>query len=145
MSYGVGHRYGSDLALLWLWRRWAYDPKKKKKKKIWSSQCGTTELVGSLQLWYRLQLWLRSNPWPENSKCHRAAKKENKHFLPFVSSKLKKNKREIEEQFSCLEWLIKEWFCTYSIARLLFGETSDTRAGAGNTQDEPGTSCSVKK
>ena len=33
MSYGVGHRYGSDLALLWLWRRWAYDPKKKKKKK----------------------------------------------------------------------------------------------------------------
>ena len=30
------------------------------------------------QLWHRLQLQLRSDPWPWNSICHRAAKKEKK-------------------------------------------------------------------
>ena len=28
-----------------------------------------------MQLWCELQLWVRSDPWPENSICHRAAKK----------------------------------------------------------------------
>ena len=30
------------------------------------------------QLLRRLQLWLRSDPWPWNSICHRATKKETK-------------------------------------------------------------------
>ena len=32
-----------------------------------------------LQPWCRLQLWLGSDPWPGNSICHRAAKKENEY------------------------------------------------------------------
>ena len=29
-----------------------------------------------LEWWHRSQLWLRTDPWPRNSICHRAAKKE---------------------------------------------------------------------
>ena len=52
-----------------------------------SSCCGTMGSVASLQhqdagsilsLACRSQLWLGSDPWPENSICHRAAKKQNK-------------------------------------------------------------------
>ena len=66
MSYGVDHRRGSDLALLWLWPRpaavapirpLAWEPpyavgvalkrqnknKNKKKMCFWSSRCGTVE------------------------------------------------------------------------------------------------------
>ena len=33
------------------------------------------------QLWLRSQLRLRSDPWPRNSKCHGAAKKEKKKSM----------------------------------------------------------------
>ena len=67
MSYGVGHRHSSDLALLWLWYRpaaiapirpLAWDPpyatgvaleKQNKTKKSGSSCCGTLSM---LKTWY---------------------------------------------------------------------------------------------
>ena len=64
MNCGVGRRHGSDLTLLWLWRRpaaaapiqplawelsYATDTARKKKKSVinnlsWSSGCGTMEM-----------------------------------------------------------------------------------------------------
>ena len=79
--------------------------RKKKKKKDFSSCCGATGWVASLEGWdagsilgqaqwpccsCRSQLWLGSDPWPRSSICGQVARKEKRKTHPPHQNKTKK-------------------------------------------------------